>query len=298
MVSINNSNIRIRILEDIPYLCKTHLAQDVSAGLQTIQVFNLIELTDQTFYAYLGNQNGDNQEVVSFSGNLATSSVFSATLRYDHNKYEEIRISSVYKVALYESSTEDGTYTLIDSEEITLQDPNGVSFFDVDFDSEKFYKINYIEKDSLDADQEIWDINTVKSFQIEGGDKKNVYATIQEVIDESGQQYENYKSKTVWGYINSAKNRIDSVLFGVGVVVPMLNPPEQIKYLTRLLASVYLLRANGNFDLANEKERYVENMLMSIKKGEIEIIGATGSSSISYNFPDYEDRLARFDKQW
>lgn len=298
MTTITSSNIRIRILEDIPYLDKTNLAQDISAGTQSVQVFNLLSLPSQTFFAFIGNGNGDNDEVVEFSGGSATSNTFEGTLRFDHKKYEVVQVSSVYKVRLYECSTSNGTFVVVTNGEVNLttQNPDGTTFFDVDLDTEKYYKINYIEKNADDTDVEIWDIDTIKPFQIEGGDRKDVYATIQEVIDEAGQQYDNYDSKTIWGYIEAAKNRIDTALQGVGVAVPMTNPPAQIKYLTRLLAGIYLRNANG--EDTDKQIEYAESLLDKIKDGDIVIPGTSAQKTVSYHFRDYEDRLADLDKKY
>ena len=300
MTTIASSSIRLRILEDIPYLEKTNLEQDVSAGTQIVQVFSFLSFPCLSFYSFICNGNGDNDEVVEFSGGSATSNTFTGTLRFDHLKYEKVEISSVYKARVYECSTSDGTFTALTNGEVDLTslNPDGSTFFDVDLDTDKYYKINYIEKNADGNDVEIWDIDTIKPFQIEGGDRKDAYATIQEVIDEAGQQYDNYDSKTVWGYIEAAKNRIDSALQGVGVSVPMTNPPAQVKYLTRLLASVYLMRANGDFDGADAKEKYANQMLSDIQDGTIIIPGTSAQKTISYHFRDYDDRLADLDREF
>jgi hypothetical protein len=295
-MQISNSNIRLQILEDIPFLHVTNLADDVLSGTQTVPVASLELPALGQFYAYMGNHTGSNREVVPVSDTASLS--FSGVLKYAHKKYERVSISTVYKVAIYESDSADGTYSKISENEIDWAKPDGVGFEDLDFRTDYFYKIQYIEKNSAGVDQEIWSLDTLKPYQIEGGDRKDVYATIQEVIDETGVQYEGTDSKLVWGYIESAKNYINSYLEGLGNAVPLENPPDTIKFLVRTLASAYLLRKNGNREDYLQKKADVDETLKMIKDGSLVVTGLGQSPRVSYKFEYLDNPLRDISTKW
>jgi hypothetical protein len=305
MAIISDAITKLRYLDDLPYLHFTRLSQNVVKGEDVaIELQNLPKLLIQPgrYFAFIGDETSGRAELVAFEhSSIVNDRVITATVKYNHLANEPVKITKVYKAALYQADTEDGTYTLVSSSTLDHLQPGGL-FFPIDtLDQSKFFKIIWTGRFS-GSDQDISTLDETSAFQIKNLGIFNYYdADVESVTAVAGKQYANVHPKRVWECVSLARGVVESSLKFAGYEVPLNPATEEVKSWVKNLAAAHLCRIEGDLDGYHRLGMYILDVLKMVRDGEYLLASPSSLSSSSGldSSPKADDiRFAKISQKW
>jgi hypothetical protein len=302
-MTVSNAVVKLRNLDDLPFLHFTRLNQDVIKGTDVqVELESLPVLSSGRYFALIGFEGNQDSEILAFEqSTIVDNRVITCSPKFNHKANEPVKITKVYKAKLYQADTEDGTYSEVTTRELDALPPDGIVFTIPTLDQSKWFKIIYIARmNSTDA--EVTELSDTKAFQIQGLSVFNYYdADPESVTAIAGAQYQNEDSKRIWECIWLAQGQVESALEFAGYSVPLDPLTEEVKSWVKNLAAAHLCRINGDLDGYERLAMIIMNTLEQVRNGKY-LPAPPASPSDGGGIRYYPDasavRFAKINQKW
>lgn len=222
-------------IEDFVLSEKTELTSAVSASATatTLPVSNTqgFSVNDFIIIGKIGSERAEIRKITEITD---ATNLKVELLKLGKQKGDPVTKIAFDKRRLYRSTAKDGTYTLLQTKDIEVDNPMGTYFEDLGGSSSYWYKCTYFN--SLTGTETSLD----DAEAVQGGDVQH-YASIYQIKRMAGFE-ENYAISPVLisDFRDAAENEINSRVVSV-YSVPFSSVPPLITHITSLLAAGMLL---------------------------------------------------------
>ena len=257
---------------------KSELTSSVgsSATSVTLPVLNTqgLKVNDFLVIGRIGHEESEIQKITEITD---ATQLKIEKLNIDKKKGDPIQKISFNQVRLYRSTSKTGTYTLLKTKDIEVDNPRGTYFEDLDGTTSHWYKCTYYNSQST-IETSLDDAEAVQ-----GGDVQH-YASIHQIKRMAGFE-ENYAISPVLvsDIREAAENEINSRVVSV-YSVPFSTVPPLITHITSLLAAgMLLLKEYGveaDIEISKSGQRMINearSYLDRIVAGTLKLIDASGN---------------------
>jgi phage gp36-like protein len=197
---------------------------------------------------------------------LAVSSSVKADLTMDHVKGEWLEVMRYDSRRFYGSATETGTYSLIATVPIDVDDPQGTRYEYTG--TLAWFKATYYDSSTGDE-------TPVADAEAIQGDQSARYCAIDKIRSRAGMARNNYVQDDRFASARTrAESEIDSTLAGV-YVLPLTSTPAIITEICELLASGTVMSdefGEGEGADGPKKQAQARSMLKDIREGKLKLI--------------------------
>lgn len=260
---------------------RTRVNADASAAATTITVKNTTDYSADD-YILVGYDGSDTAEVRQINAvtNKTTLDLTGSPLDFAHDRFEYVTKVEYNQRKLYSCATEDGTYTLVNTFDLGVNDPKGTLVTDTGTDT--YYKITYYNSETT-AETAITDSEVIRSETTEDKvvDGDNRYCTLSEIAKISG--FRNASTEDLESVRYRAESRVQSSL-AVVYELPLSYIPYMIRRVTAELAAGYLLineagdTADALYSRGQALIKGAYSVLKDIKSKSLVLFDADGES--------------------
>ena len=268
--------------ERFNYSTRTRVNADAAAAATSLTVKNTTGYSAND-YILIGYEGADTAEVrkVSAVASLTAFTLTGSALQFAHDRFEYVTKVEYNQRKLYSCATEGGTYTLVSTFELGVNNPLGTLVSDTGTDT--FYKITYYNatttKETSLADAEVIKSETT---EVKVVDSDLRYCTLAEIRKISGFREGGSVSNED---VESVRYRSESVVqskLSVVYALPLSFIPYVIRRVTAELAAGYLLineageTGEALWERGNALVKGAMGMLEDIQSKDMILIDADG----------------------
>lgn len=263
---------------------KTRLGADNAAGASSLTVKNSAGFAANG-YVMIGYEGQDETTVSQINAitDSTTIDFTGDTITFAHQKNEPIRLMLYNQRKLYGCATEDGTYVLVETKDIEVDNPLGTYMEDTGSTYLFFKATYYNEETTVETSQDDTPIFINETTEQQVVDDDGRYATIIGIRKEAG--FENNDNIDDFR-VSQARMRAENVIDGyIGNVytLPLSEVPGMIRLTAEKLAAAYLLQEEYGADSRGtdkdgyNKENAIIDTILKIKEKEILLFDEDGS---------------------
>jgi len=266
-------------LEDIALGEKTYFSAEEAAGQTSLSCMNSDGFASNDF-VILGRPGSENAEIIQISS-TSTGSIVTGTTKYLHYKDEPITEIFYNQRKFYRSTSQLGSFTHMSTEgspiAISVDEPDGTQFEDVNGTSTSWYKATYYNSCTY-VETPLADSIAVQA------NNANEYTSIYKIRREAGFEDNAYVSVDCIAEKRlEAKSQIDGTLAMV-YQLPLSSIPALISHINTLLAAGLLLQkeygVEANVDIMKSGQPKIiraEELLQKIVDGQLLLVDVNGS---------------------
>lgn len=269
---MQNNNLPIRLLGEIPIIWKTRLASGVLSGNGAFIPTEGSQIVAGRF-AYIGLKDTNQNERVAISGSIASSGFSVENLQRNRSSGEPVWISDFNLFALYSGESDNGTFVEVGSGEIKgLNSPDFHLISGVNVDTSKYYKVAFGNSDGYES------LTNRDAFRLDSvGNVINSYCTIDDVLIEAGMYSQDYaveNQKKIQDYIDAGKSLIHASFRTQGIATPLTGENKTLAKTINVLYAAGMLLSK-EFGIMNEgssrdgltKIELAKRMLEDVRSG-------------------------------
>jgi phage gp36-like protein len=248
---------------------RTYLTADAAKGTaRALAPKNMTGVTDGAI-ACVGLRGSENAEVVRLA--VSISGVVTATLRQDHVADEPLSVLEYDSRRLYACATAAGTYALVETLPIAVDDPQGTRFEYAG--TLGWFKATYF--DSVAGDEtDIADSTAVE------GDQSGRYATVAGIRKRAGMTKNNYLQDDTFATARTrAESEVNSSVV-VRYVLPLAEVPAIVGDITEMLAAGSVMCDEYGAEDGSRQVKMLgtaRGMLKDIREGTLRLVGLDGT---------------------
>ena len=260
------------VTEDFIKSEKTYVATPVSASATPVYVDNNQGYTANDFFV-IGTEGDETTEMRQVSSTPSGQLVASAVFSFAHKIDEPIVKYAYNQRKFYGCATSGGTFVLIETKDIEVDNPRG-TYFAYTGSTYNYFKATYYNSTTT-TESDIDD-----STEVQAGDVDH-YCSIYEIKEEAGFLNNPYISD---GRINllrlQAENEVKASIAS-RYLLPLSYVPEIIKTVTQLLSAGRLLyqeygsETDGLAKDGVSKIKEARSILKAIREGEMILLNAS-----------------------
>ena len=257
---------------------KSELTSSVSASADpvTLSVLNTqgLKKNDFLIIGRIGHEGSEIQKITEITD---ATHLKVEKLNMEKKNGDPIQRISFNQVKLYRSTSKTGTYTLLETKDIEVDNPRGTYFEDSAGTTSHWYKCTYYNSQTLT------ETSLDDAEPVQGGDVQH-YASIYQIKRMAGFE-ENYAISPVLisDIREAAENEINSRIVSV-YSVPFSTVPPLITHITSLLAAgMLLLKEYGveaDVEISKSGQRMINearSYLDKIVAGTLKLIDSSGN---------------------
>lgn len=211
----------------------TYLSDDVDAASSSISVEN-----EQGFavddYIIIERLRSETAEMIKIATVVGKAITLSSALSMAHKNGNRVQKILFNQRKFYRSATESGTYTLIATEDIEVDRPEGTFYEDATGTSSSWYKATYYNS-TTNVETTLADAVACKAAESEH------YTSLYEIRKQAGfKDAFGVEDETINDYREEAENEFESAVVSI-YTIPLDPKPKIVRQIINLLAAGNLL---------------------------------------------------------
>lgn len=278
--------------EDFVKSEKSELAGALASGSSKAVDFKNADRFSANDYVIVGEEGKEQTEICQISS-ISGNEITFANVVFSHEEGEPVTKIAYNQRKFYGCATKDGTYSLIDTKDIEVDNPQG-TYFEYTGSTYNYFKATYYNS------QTSTETSKDDATASQAGDVEH-YCSIYDIREEAGFLNNEYISD---GRINSLRLKAESEVKGSiasKYSLPLDEVPEVVALATKLLSAGWLMYQEYGSDMSGTNKDGIERvkegrrLLKDIREGKIILLDSDDSEltrKSSFGVEGYPDDTA------